>query len=224
MVPSMLSAIVIALVLPLQAAQLTTAPQSAEDLARRLQAKYEQVRDFTADFEHAYTGGVLRRKAVERGRVQVKKPGRMRWIYTSPEKKEFVSDGVKLYSYIPEDQQVMVSSVPPADEASSPALFLAGKGDVLRDFTPSFAEVPNLPAGQLALKLVPKREQAEYDSLILVLDRQSLRIERLITTDAQGGTSSFTFTNIRENVGLPDKTFTFTIPRGVDVITDAGKK
>ena len=219
-VPMLALNLLLALLLPVQAAQ--AAP--AEDLARRLQTKYEQVRDFTADFEHAYTGGVLRRKAVERGRVQVKKPGKMRWIYTSPEKKEFVSDGRKLYSYIPEDQQVMVSTVPPADEASSPALFLAGKGDVLRDFIPSIAEVPNLKPNEVALKLVPERQQQEYDWLVLVLDRQSLQITRLITADAQGGTSSFSFTSIRENVGLPDKTFTFTIPRGVDVITDAGKK
>ena len=56
-----------------------------DELARRVQAKYEQVRDFTADFEHTYEGGVLRQKVTERGRVQVKKPGKMRWTYTAPE-------------------------------------------------------------------------------------------------------------------------------------------
>ena len=44
--------------------------------------------------------------------VTVKKPGLMRWIYTNPERKEFVSDGLKMYSYIPEDRQVVVSNVP----------------------------------------------------------------------------------------------------------------
>jgi len=156
--------------------------------------------------------------------VQVKKPGKMRWTYTAPEKKEFVSDGRTLYSYIPEDQQVLVSKVPPADEASSPALFLAGRGDVQRDFTASAPQVPDLGRDELALKLVPKRPEQEYDWLVLVLDRQSLQIRRLVTADAQGGTSSFRFSSIKENVGLPDRTFTFTIPRGVDVITDAGKK
>lgn len=199
------------------------AAPSPDELAQRVQRKYEQVRDFTADFEHAYEGGVLRRKVTERGRLQVKKPGKMRWTYTSPEKKEFVSDGSKLYSYIPEDRQVVVTDVPPADEASSPALFLAGKGDVLRDFVASTPDVPDLGAGEVALKLAPKQSQEEYDWLVLVLDRESLQIRRLITADAQGGTSSFAFSRIRENVGLPDRTFTFTIPRGVDVITD-GKR
>jgi outer membrane lipoprotein carrier protein len=200
-----------------------TAPPAAE-VARHLQRKYEQVRDFAADFEHVYEGGVLRKRVSERGTLLVKKPGMMRWTYTSPEKKEFVSDGRRLYSYVPDDNQVIVSTVPPADEASSPALFLAGKGDTLRDFAPSLTSVPGLTASDVALKLVPRTPQREYDWIVLVLDRASLQIRRLVTTDAQGGTSTFIFTRLRENVGLPDKAFAFTIPHGVDVITDASRK
>jgi outer membrane lipoprotein-sorting protein len=57
-----------------------------------------------------------------------------------------------------------------------------------------------------------------------VLDKATLQIRRLVTTDAQGGTSTFVFTQLRENVGLPDKAFAFTIPRGVDVITDGSRQ
>jgi hypothetical protein len=62
----------------------------------------------------------------EKGHLLIKKPGKMRWEYTSPEQKLFVSDGVKIYSYIPQDKQVVVSSVPTDDTASAPGLFLAG--------------------------------------------------------------------------------------------------
>jgi outer membrane lipoprotein carrier protein len=204
--------------------QGASAPAPAVELARSLQKKYDQVRDFSADFEHVYEGGVLKRKAIERGTVLVKKPGMMRWTYTSPEKKEFVSDGRMIYSYVPEDRQVIVSAVPRADEASSPALFLAGKGDILRDYRPAIEALPGLQASEVALKLVPGTPQPDYDWLVLVLDRASLQIRRLVTADAQGGTSTFVFTRLRENVGLPDKAFTFTIPRGVDVITDGSRK
>jgi outer membrane lipoprotein-sorting protein len=37
--------------------------------------------------------------------------------------------------------------------------------------------------------------------------------------DAQGGKSSFSFTNLKENIGLADKEFAFKIPRGVDVVS-----
>ena len=72
-----------------------------------MQQKYDRVKDFTADFTHTYEGGVLKKKSTERGTVQIKKPGRMRWEYTAPEKKTFVSDGRKIYSYIPADKQVI---------------------------------------------------------------------------------------------------------------------
>ncbi len=110
------------------------------------------MRDFSADFEHIYEGGVLRKKLTERGTLLVKKPGMMRWVYTSPEKKEFVSNGRTLYSYVPADRQVIVSTVPPADEASSPAMFLAGKGNIQRDFTPRLAAAEGLAASEVALE------------------------------------------------------------------------
>jgi outer membrane lipoprotein carrier protein len=201
-----------------------SADDNAVDLAQALQRKYDTVRDFSADFVHTYQGGVLHKKVTERGQVLVKKPGKMRWDYTSPEKKLFVSDGVKIYSYFPEDRQVIVGTVPKDDRATTPVLFLAGKGNITRDFTPSIGEVPSgSPPGSVALKLVPKTAQPDYDWLLLVVDRQSLTLRALVTTDAQGGTSSIWFANLKENVNPADKQFAFNIPRGVDVINESSR-
>ena len=195
------------------------ADQTAPELASALQRKYDGIKDFSADFTHAYEGGVLRKKITERGRLLVKKPGKMRWDYTAPEPKQFVSDGLKMYSYIPQDKQVIVVSVPPEEEATTPTLFLAGKGNLTRDFTPSLVEPPaGAPAGSRALKLVPKARQRDYDWLTLVLDPATLSIRGLVTVDGQGGTSSFSFANMKENISLSDKEFAFKVPRGVDVI------
>jgi outer membrane lipoprotein carrier protein len=193
---------------------------TAPELAAALQKKYDGIKDFSADFSHDYEGGVLRKKITERGHLLVKKPGKMRWDYSAPETKQFVSDGVKMYSYIPQDKQVIVATVPPDQDAPTPTLFLAGKGNVTRDFTPSLVDAPpGMPAGSRALKLIPKAKQRDYDWLVLVLDPASLAIRGLLTVDAQGGKSSFSFTNLKENVGLADKEFAFKIPRGVDVVT-----
>jgi outer membrane lipoprotein carrier protein len=206
------------------ALMLLAAPRAADltapELAAELQKKIDGIRDFSTDFAHAYEGGVLKKQITERGHLLVKKPGKMRWDYMDPEKKEFVSDGLKMYSYIPADKQVIVSSVPAQDEASTPALFLAGKGSLTRDFTASLVDVPpGTAGGSRALKLVPKRRESEYEWLILVVDPGTLAIRGLQTTDAQGGKSTFSFTNLKENVGLTDKEFAFRIPRGVDVVT-----
>lgn len=200
------------------------AAASATDLAQSLQRKYDTVRDFSADFVHTYQGGVLHKTTTERGRVLVKKPGRMRWEYTTPEKKLYVSDGVKVYSYVPADKQVIISSVPKDDEAGAPILFLAGKGNLARDFKPSLVDPPRgSPVGSEALKLVPRVAQADYEWLLLVVDQQSLGLRSIVTLDQQGGQSSISFENLKENVNPADKDFTFKIPRGVDVIPDSSR-
>lgn len=211
----------IGLVLALNIIAAAQAP-TADAVARDLQKKYDRVTDFSADFVHNYRGGVLKQQATERGRVMVKKPGKMRWEYTSPEKKVFVSDGHKMYSYLPKDRQVIVTTVPPQDQAATPAMFLTGKGNITRDYTVAFDKVPEAPAGSIALRLTPRKREAEYDWLTLAVEPGTLKLRMLITVDPQGGRSVFTFSNLKENVGLADNLFVFKIPRNVDVVTDTG--
>ena len=211
-------------VLTVNVSAQTDQPASADAIARDLQRKYDRITDFSTDFVHSYRGGVLRQQATEQGHLLVKKPGKMRWEYTSPEKKTFVSDGHKLYSYIPQDKQVLVSTVPPDEQAPSPALFLTGKGSITRDFNATFDKVPEAAAGSVALRLTPKKHEPEYDSLTLVVQPGTLNLLMLVTVDPQGGRSVFTFTNLKENVGLADNQFVFKMPRGVDVVSDDAAK
>lgn len=196
--------------------------QSPDALAQALQKRYQGIRDFSANFVQTYRGGLLRTQNSEEGTVAVKKPGRMRWIYVKPERKEFVSDGVKVYAYIPLDQQVIVSSVPPDNQASTPEMFLAGKGDIVRDFTAAAGD-PAVP-GTVAITLTPRRKDPEFERLVVSLDPRTLQIRALSTLDLQGGQSTLIFTNLKENTGISDKEFAFRVPRGVDVITNGQPK
>jgi outer membrane lipoprotein carrier protein len=194
--------------------------QTAPQVAAALQAKYDRINDFTADFTQHYQSGVLKRKTTERGTLQVKKPGKMRWDYTAPEKKVFVSDGARITLYVPADKQATVTPVPPQDEATTAVLFLVGKGNLTRDFAVSFLE--KTEPGTYGLRLQPKLPERDYDWLEIVVDQSTLQIRSLTAADRQGGQSTFVLSNFKENVGLADKTFAFTPPRGTDVI-QAGK-
>lgn len=187
-----------------------------EAIARALQQRYRSISDFSADFSQTYRGGVLRVQTREEGTVVVKKPGRFRWVYVKPDRKEFVSDGTTVHSYLPADKQVLVSRVPPDDQATTPALFLAGKGDISRDFAAAFVETP-VP-GTIALKLTPRRSEPDYEYFVVVVDPGTLQIRSLSTRDRQGGENTMTFTKLKENRGISDKEFVFRIPRGVDVV------
>jgi outer membrane lipoprotein carrier protein len=160
---------------------------------------------------------VLRKKVTERGEVQIKKPGRMRWEYMNPEKKLFVADGSQIYSYIPADRQVIISPMPKTDQATTATLFLTGKGNLVRDFTVTNGELPSAPAGSTVLKLVPRQAERDYDTLLIAVNAGD-QIQMLSAADRQGGRSTFTFSDIKENTGLTDKIFSFKIPRGADVV------
>jgi outer membrane lipoprotein carrier protein len=191
----------------------------AQEVAGSLQKKYDAIRDFTADFVHDSEGGLLRKKQTERGVVQVKKPGKMRWDYKAPEAKVFVSDGRRIYLHVPADNQVIISPVPEQDQATTAVMFLVGKGNLTRDFTVSYTDGGG--PDTYALRLQPKLPERDYDWLQIVVDRRTLQIRSLSAADSQGGRSTFQFSNFKENVGLSDKTFTFKIPRGADVTTNS---
>jgi outer membrane lipoprotein carrier protein len=211
-------ALAAALVVPVKA------QNDPASLAAKVQQRYNGIKDFQGDFVQTYEGGVLRTKTTERGTLAIKRPGRLRFTYTKPERKEFVSDGVRLYTHLVADKQVIVSAAPSAEDGDVPAMFLAGRSDLARDYTPSFASLPGAAGGLVTLKLVPKRADSEFESLGIGVDPKTLQIQFLTAIDRQGGRSSFTFSNLKENRGLSDKDFEFRIPRGVDVVNQGAQQ
>lgn len=195
------------------------APQAAPApsvLAGLIQAHYSAVRDFTAGFTHTFKGGLLPQTTVERGSVKIKKPARMRWTYDPPNQKEFVADGRILYSYVKADRTCYISDIPTGDTVSTTVLFLAGKGDLLRDFRAAAA--PSSSATEWRLQLTPVTPQTEFTRLTLGVDPHTLKLITMETVDDDGGVSTFRFENLKENVSLNDREFLFTPPKGVDVI------
>src|SRR4029453_17080962 len=163
----------------------------APEVAAALQKKYDAIHDFTADFVQESEGGLLRKKQTERGVVQVKKPGKMRWDYKSPETKVFVSDGHRIYLQVPADNPGDGRPVPEQDQGTTAVLFLVGKGNLTRDFTVSYTDGGG--PDTYALRLQPKLPERDYDWLQLVLDRRTLQIRSLTAADSQGGRSTFQF-------------------------------
>ena len=70
------------------------------------------------------------------------------------------------------------------------------------------------------IRLTPIRADADYEWLELAIDRSSLQIRRMATTDFQGSVSTYVFSNLKENQGLSDNVFAFEIPRDTYVTTD----
>jgi chaperone LolA len=186
---------------------------SASSLAARLQQRYNTIHDFTASFTHVEQDGFRPQKTTETGQVKIKKPARMRWTYGGS-KNEMIADGTLVYWCDRANRSVDESVIPTGSDVSTAILFLAGKGDLVKDFHATLAPVQ--PASGWRLDLVPTSTHAEFTSLSLMVDRD-LKLTGFEAVDAQGATQTFTFTNLKENVGLPDSDFSFSPPHNFDV-------
>src|SRR5215216_1986027 len=75
-----------------------------------LQRKYSRMRGLEAEFVQIYQGA-NGQTARETGHLLLKRPGKARWQYTSPERKLFVSDGSKIFFYVEGERQATETTV-----------------------------------------------------------------------------------------------------------------
>lgn len=185
---------------------------TAEALARKVDAHYNHLRSLTAHFTERYQGMGMDR--TEAGTLTLRKPGRMRWAYDAPLGKIFVLDGKFGVSYTPGDSQALRTPAKQLDDLRSPLRFLLGHTEIAKELDDLTLTLVN---GGYTLSGTPKGMQQTVQSIGLTVDTagqiRAMRIEQ-----RDGSTTSFTFTDIRENVPAPDSDFTFTPPPGVTVI------
>lgn len=194
--------------------------QTAEldQLINGLQTKYNRLSSLSADFVQIYNSGSQTRR--ESGRMLLKKPGKMRWDYTSPEAKLFISDGKWLYEYVPAERYASRTTIKNSGDLRAPFAFLLGRGNLRRDFKViEFAKESPARAGNKVLKMIPKRA-ADFRELLVEVEPASFQIARLTLIESGGARSDFLFSNLRENIGVNDGQFTFKAPEGVEVRTN----
>lgn len=195
------------------------AQSELDQLINRLQAKYNNLSTLAADFTQMYNAPGQKSRR-ESGHLLLKKPGKMRWDYTAPEPKLFVSDGRWLYEYVPADKYASRSAVKESGDMRAPFAFLLGRGNLRRDFKViEFAKESPVKAGNKVLRLVPKRA-ADFRELVIEIEPASLQIARLTLVESGGARSDFLFSNVRENAPASEAQFVFKAPAGVEIRTD----
>jgi outer membrane lipoprotein carrier protein len=192
------------------------AQNELDSFINAVQTKYNKLGSLAADFTQVYTAPGERQRR-ESGHLLLKKPGKMRWDYTAPESKLFVSDGKWLYEYVAAEKLATRVSVKEADDLRSAFLFLLGRGNLRRDFKRlEWANETPVTAGTRVLRLIPKR--GDVRELMVEVEPNSLQLKRLALINRNGGRSDFLFSNVRENAPASEAQFSFTPPTGVRVV------
>ncbi len=191
---------------------------TGQSVLTEIQKRYEDTKDFEANFLQEYVAKAMRQHLKQEGKVYFKKKGMMRWDYRIPDQK-FISDGSTLWFYQAEENQVLVSDLSKGIKEKTPLAFLAGEGDLSRDFKLlNFKEPVPQKEGNFVLELVPKDSEAALSKLILTVDPKTYYIIQTDVIDGLGNVTRTRFVDIKTNAGLPDSLFHFTIPQGVEVL------
>jgi len=201
------------------AAPAGAAVPTLDEAVQRLEATYKGIRELKAVFQQAAFNRTLSQTLDAKGTLYLKKPGKLRWEYTTPTPQQIVSDGVKLWVYTPELKQVNVTAAPQA-LAGPAGSFLQGLGQVREQFHARFLN-PAQPAdadGLIVLDLTPKQPQPLLARLVLSVDPKSWLVRKAVIYDELGNTVTVRFLDVAVNPGLADSLFVFTPPPGVAVV------
>ena len=183
-----------------------------------VQKRYENTNDIEASFLQEYIGKVMKRAQRGEGKVFFKKKGMMRWDYQAPNQK-LISNGLTLWYYQPEENQVFVSDVSKVIKEKTPLAFLAGEGDLSRDFKLlNFNESVSQKEENFVLELTPKEPNAALSKLTLTVDKKTYYVIQADVFDGLGNVTRTRFIDIKTNVGLSNSFFNFTIPPGAEVL------
>lgn len=189
-------------------------------IVRKLQERYDETRTFRATVRQEMRVKSIDVSDVSEGTVVFKKPGKMRWDFQTPRAQEIVSDGTLLWIYQPDDRQVLKAQFRAAFVSTTPVSFLLGVGRITDDFRPE-ADKRGCTADRLYVSLASK-SGADVGRLAFGVDRATYDIVEATVTDPLDNVTTLGFSAITRNVDVPDATFEFTPPAGVDVITPPG--
>ncbi len=195
-------------------------PADVHGLASAVDHHYNELRSLEASFTEIYRGNGMERQ--ESGTLQIKQPGRMRWDYTQPREKLFVTDGKTAWFYVPGERQARRAPVKKLDDLRSPLRYLLGKTKLEKEFNGlSLApDVQPLTPGDVVLRGVPRGMEDRVSQVLLEITPDH-RIARLVIDEVDGSTTEFRLSNERDNVELADSRFKFSPPAGVETIDQA---
>lgn len=186
-------------------------------IAQAVDDHYNHLRSLQAEFSEIYRGAGVER--TENGTLWLKKPGKMRWDYSFPEQKLFLSDGQSAWLYLPRDRQARKTPVKQLDDLRSPLGLLLGKTRLEKELQ-SLSLAPDispLAPGDVVLRGVPKALADRVNEIILEVTADD-RIARIIVAGVDGSETEYRFSNQKENVEVSDQRFRFSPPAGVEVM------
>ncbi|MBI2890950.1 MAG: outer membrane lipoprotein carrier protein LolA [Nitrospirae bacterium] len=178
----------------------------AADIVGRLEAYYKSIKGYTASFAEEVTLPGASAPMVQKGRVRIQIPSRLRWDYDDPEKSDIVIDGEKVWVIQSKRDEALYWKM--EEDRSSPVAyqFLLGVGDIEKSFDVKPQEIGG---GAWRLGLAPKGGLSSVQQLALEVEGTSPRIRAVEMKGAMGESVRLVFRDFEEVERFPPETFQY---------------
>jgi outer membrane lipoprotein carrier protein len=185
-------------------------------LLKGVETRYNHAKTLQVTFKEDYTApGRPRRTDV--GLLMLRKPGKMRWDYSQPKGKLFVSDGKNLWLYTPDENRVEKMKLKESDDMRAPLAFLLGK----LDFSKEFRNIEAKPEGAgTRIVAQPKTDNLPYSAVEFVVTPDKV-IQQVKVTGFDHSVLDFTFGQERMNPVLESRLFEFQMPKGAELVEES---
>ena len=195
--------------------QETTPPLSVDQILGGIEKAYSG-KGFSAAFDQEATIKAMQITDTAEGQLFVRRPGKMRWEYTTPEPQIIITDGANLWVYRPLDKQVMTGKAPAFFGDGKGAGFLADIRQVRQGFV--VEQEKSEMAGEYRLRLTPRQQTPDVTAVHLTISADTFIITDVVTVNAYGDETWIKLKDYRFNQDFDSEVFSFDIPPGTDVL------
>jgi chaperone LolA len=178
----------------------------------RLKAFAAGAKTAEADFTQTVSDKNGRVTQQAAGRMAFARPGKFRWDYAKPYEQVIVGDGAKLWLYDADLEQVTIRTLGDVI-AGTPAALLAGDNAIEKYFALKNAGEAD---GLEWLEATPKTRDTSFERIRMGFKGDLLMQMELF--DTFGQRTTLKLSKMVRNPSIPASRFTFTPPKGADII------
>ena len=191
---------------------LFTAVNAADvnDTVKRIQNKYSEIHDIQGVFYQTSHLKDLDRTEKYSGKFYIKKPSRLKWIYSTPRDEEVLIRQNEVWFYKKSEKQVVKSRFSKEAYSQVPIAMLESLGNLEADYEIKMT-------AEDTLELVPRQRMGFIKSLLLVTGSEDFPIKSLAIFDLYGNSNIIDLKDVKINPGLEDSFFIFKMPPGAEL-------
>ena len=184
-----------------------------DGLLKGVETRYNRAKTLQVLFREDYTPPGRPHRS-ESGTLTLSKPGRMRWEYSKPPGKLWVSDGKRVSMYLPQENRVEQAPLKESDDVRVPLAFLLGK----LHFDKEFRNLQWRPEGSgMRILAQPKSDTLPYSQVEFLVSALN-QIREVRVTGFDKSILLYTFDEEKMNPPANAALFRLVVPAGAEVV------